>query len=415
MTLGLLAWHGFPAVRLIVHAGICVFYLAAGHSRGSPLAERTKMRLLVCSLVSYGAWLINTGGLSSPLVPLGLGIVLPAILVFDTGKRRALFAGGAAALLLVVAFASATPVGRLVAPLAPEAGRPSLDAILIVAGSLVVTVVNVAGFWSMVTAAYATVASELGSRREELCSMGEERVRELEGAAAELAHEMKNPLASIKALSAHLARYPGFDERTVQRLEVVSSEADRLGAIVDSFLSLSRGLAPLCVGAVRPHAIARELKLLLDERARQAGVGIEVTGGAECEIQADAKKLQRALFYLAMNAVQASAPGQTVTLDIGPGTSAGTVAIRVIDRGEGMCNVALARLQRPPFTTRKGGAGLGVAVARALVNQHGGELSYASVPRQGTTATIALPGEPPARAIAVKIQGESLGEAQRRD
>ncbi len=401
-TMLLLGLRGFPGERVAAHAVICVFYLAACRSRCFPISERSKMRLLFCSLLSFGAWSVNTGGLQSPLLPLGLGIILPALLVFDTGRLRVLFAGGATLVLSGVAALSAVPIGRLAPPIAPVDGRPSIDYLAIVTGSLLVTVVNVSGFWGLVTAAYAKVAVELGHRREELCSIGEDRVRELEGAAANLAHEMKNPLASIKALSAHLARCPTLDPRTVQRLEVVSTEADRLESIVDSFLSLSRGLGELQLESVHPHAVAIELKLLLDERAAEAGVTIEVTGRPEIEVLADARKLQRALFYLTMNAVQASASGQSVTIDVASMTVPGSLAIRIVDHGLGMCHATLERLQRPPFSTRKGGTGLGVAVARALVNQHGGRLRYESVPRHGTTVTIELPARPPARAELLK-------------
>ena len=387
----LLAGRGFPVARVLIHAAICLFYLVACRCPAFPIAEQTKRRLLAFALLSYGGWIANTGGLMSPLVPLGLGVVLPALLVFDTGPQKVFFFVLAAVVLIGVVVVTATPFGHLLPPLAPVAGHPSVDYLVIAAASILVTVVNISGFWGMVTAAYAKVAMELGNRREELCSAGEDRVRELEGAAANLAHEMKNPLASIKALSAHLARCSTLDARTVKRLEVVSTEADRLESIVDSFISLSHGLGELHLEPVRPYAIALELKLLLDERAAQAGVAIDVLGGPDAEIVADARKLQRALFYLTMNAVQASAPGQTVTVQVRPGASADTLAVQVIDRGKGMCHVTLERLQRPPFSTKKGGSGLGVAVARALVNQHGGQLRYESVPRQGTTVTIELP------------------------
>ena len=72
-----------------------------------------------------------------------------------------------------------------------------------------------------------------------------------------LAHEMKNPLASIKCLSAHLARRCSLDAKTVERLEVVSSEADRLESIVDGFLSLSRGLGELAVEPRRGSSRSR--------------------------------------------------------------------------------------------------------------------------------------------------------------
>ena len=122
----------------------------------------------------------------------------------------------------------------------------------LVAGSILVTASQVSAFWGHVAAAYDQVAIELGARREELCSVGEDRTRELEGAAAHLAHEMKNPLASIKCLSTHLARGCSLDARTVERLEVVSAAADRLESIVDGFVSLSRGLGDLNVAAHAP-------------------------------------------------------------------------------------------------------------------------------------------------------------------
>jgi signal transduction histidine kinase len=153
---------------------------------------------------------------------------------------------------------------------------------------------------------------------------------------------------------------------------------------------MSRGLGELHPETVRPKELANELRLLLEARAAEAGVTLEVTGSAELEIFADSRKLHRALFYLTMNAVQASADGQTVTIDVGAPSDGGASQIRVIDRGEGMSNETLERLKRPPFASRKGGAGLGVAVARALIEQHGGCLSYESAPGGGTTATIEL-------------------------
>jgi signal transduction histidine kinase len=141
-------------------------------------------------------------------------------------------------------------------------------------------------------------------------------------------------------------------------------------------------------------------------RAREAGVALEVTGQPELELQADARKLQRALFCLVMNAVQASPSGQTVTVDV---RAAGDNArLAVIDRGVGMSADALERLRRGPSRGRVGGAGLGVAVARTLIEMHGGRLSFESAPGQGTTATVELPQRPPARAPIPRLVPEAL-------
>jgi signal transduction histidine kinase len=301
-------------------------------------------------------------------------------------------------------------VGALVAPLAPRGGHASPESVALVVGSILVTASQVSIFWTHLASAYDKVAIELGDRREQLCSVGEDRTRELEGAAAHLAHEMKNPLASIKCLSAHLARGCSLDARTVSRLEVVSAEADRLESIVDGFLSLSRGLGELTVERARPYELSNELKLLLDARASDAGVTLEVTGRPDLEVEVDAKKLSRALFCVLMNAVQASSSGQTVTVAVGPSQTPAQahVQIKVVDRGEGMSHDVLERLKRPPFTTRPGGAGLGVAVARTLIEQHGGRLEYESAAGQGTTATIELPQHPPLAAAAPRLVPEAL-------
>jgi signal transduction histidine kinase len=389
----LLAVRGFPATRLLFHALVGVFYAVACFYPGPPVTERRKARMLVAGLLAWGAWLVNTGGLASPLLPLGFGMLPPALVILETPRQRKLFAAGALAVLLVAGVLSWSSIGAPRAPLVARGGHVSPEYLLLVAGSVVVTAVGIAGFWSHMTAAYEKVALELGLRREELCSVGEDATRELEGAAAHLAHEMKNPLASIKCLSAHLARGCSLDRRIVERLEVVSSEADRLESIVDGFLSMSRGLGELSLAPTRPHEVAHELKLLLEARAAQAGVTLEVTGRADLEIIADARKLHRALFYLTMNAVQASAAGQAVTIHVDAGASTPAVAsqIKVIDRGRGMTKETLERLKRPPFVGANGGAGLGVAVARALVEQHGGRLEFESAPGRGTTVTVELP------------------------
>ena len=370
--------------------------------------------MLIGGLLSYGAWLANTGSLSSPLIPMGLGMLLPALLIFESHRQKVLFAAGGLGILAVVALLSLWPAGALVAPLAPRDGHASPEFIVLLAASVLVTATHVSAFWSHVAAAYDKVALELGTRREELCSVGEDRTRELEGAAAHLAHQMKNPLASIKCLSAHLARGCSLDAKTVQRLEVVSSEADRLESIVDGFLSLSRGLGDLSLERMRPYELALGLKLLLDVRASEAGVTLELLGRSDLEVDVDGKKLHRALFCLLMNAVQASRAGQTVTIEVKPAPGAtvppcapalpsGRVQITVVDRGEGMSVDILERLKRPPFSTRQEGAGLGVAVARTLVEQHGGHLEYQTAPGKGTTAIIELPARPPQRAAEPRL------------
>jgi two-component system, NtrC family, sensor histidine kinase HydH len=393
-VVGLLAARGFSPIRILVHLGICLVYVAACRYPASRITIQDKIRVLVAALLSYGGWLANTGGIASPLIPLGVGLLSPALLILDGRRQKGCFIAGAAALLLGLAVLSSTSVGGLASPLAPHDGRASLEYVLIAISATVVTAHLLTAFWARVTAAYDQVAIELGTRREELCSEGEDRTRELEGAAAHLAHEIKNPLASIKCLSAHMAQ-GGLDPKTTARLAVVAAEADRLAEIVDSFFLVSCGLNDLSLTATRPYELARELRLLLEVRANEASVSLEVIGETDLVVEADTKKVRRVLFQLMMNAVQASSAGQTVTTEVGS-SPGGDVHVKVIDRGEGMSEEVLRRIERPYFTTREGGTGLGVAVARSLVEQHGGRLEYESAPGRGTTAKVVLPRRPPA-------------------
>jgi signal transduction histidine kinase len=260
--------------------------------------------------------------------------------------------------------------------------------IALACAAVVFSVIKVHHIGTNLSRVYERVALDLTNSREALCDESEDRTRALEGVAARLAHEVKNPLAAIKGLSTHMAR-SASDPKMAERLAIVASEADRLKEIVDGFLSFSRGLDEMKVAAMRPYDLARELVLLLEVRAAEAGVSLEVTGNADLEINADRRQIRQVLLNLVLNAIQASPSGQSVKIQVGQGCTG--ACIQVADHGGGMTPEVLERIRRPYFTTREGGTGLGIAVARGLVEQHGGELKYESAPGKGTTVTIQLP------------------------
>jgi signal transduction histidine kinase len=200
--------------------------------------------------------------------------------------------------------------------------------------------------------------------------------------------EVKNPLAAIKGLSVHMARNAA-DPKTAERLAIVAAEADRLQSIVDGFLSFSRGLDDLRLGPTRPYEVAHELAVLLETRAQEAGVSLEVSGDETLVLDADTRKLRQALLNLVLNGVQASPRGATVHVAVARACEGARLTVR--DDGTGMSPEVLDRIRKPYFTTKEGGTGLGVAVARGLVEQHGGRIEYKSVPGTGTTVTILLP------------------------
>jgi nitrogen-specific signal transduction histidine kinase len=391
-VLVILACRGFPAIRIAVQSGMLLFYVFLFvHQTMRTAPASNKLRTFVASFLAYAICLANTGGLASPLIPLGLGMLTSAAVTLEAPRQRTTFLGVVVVVAMALGMLSHSALGALPPPLAPRDGWPSPEYTVIAMGSLVFVALVVSNFGTLVTTAYERVAMELANRREEICSETEDRTRALEGIAARLAHEVKNPLAAIKGLSTHMARN-ATDEKTAERLSIVAAEADRLQAIVDGFLSFSRGLDELQVAETKPYDLARELTLLLETRATDAGVQLEVQGSRDVELNADPRKLRQALLNVVLNAMQASPAGEKVIIDVGafcPMT--GRTRIRVIDHGTGMAPDVLERIKKPYFTTREGGSGLGVAVARGLIEQHGGQLEYESRPGAGTTVTIDLP------------------------
>jgi len=389
LIVGLLVVRGESAPRAIIQS-VCVGIMAA------LFVGRLFSQSRILSIGSFIFWVLSyfllcgtTGGLASPLlVTLGLmTCVVSMSMQRPTWLRPVLF------LMLVTGFLSLallshTAVGQLVGPLTSTAEGASVEHVCMALFAVTVTMVGIFRMGWTVTSGYERAALELAERREELCSEGENRMRALEGIAARLAHEVKNPLAAIKGLSTHMARN-ATDAKTAERLAIVAAEADRLQSIVEGFLSFSRGLDDLKVAPTRPYEIARELGVLLETRAEEAGVTIATGGDEALVLDADPRKLRQALLNVVLNAIQASPRGSHVQLTVARDCEGSRITVR--DEGVGMTPDVLERIRKPYFTTKEGGTGLGLAVARGLIEQHGGTLEFKSTPRAGTTVTVLLP------------------------
>jgi signal transduction histidine kinase len=396
-VLAILALRGFPAGRLVlqfavflVFSALFAFQASPAHAAlyGTPGKQRTTW--LLAALALFGLSMGNTGGLMSPVLPLVLPMAAGVSVSLSSRADRLVFYGGLVAIFASFAVLAHTAVGTLPPPLAPRDGMPSPEYVIASFGAVALSILHLSQFGTFVKSAYERVALELATRREELCTEGEDRTRALEGVAARLAHEVKNPLAAIKGLSSLVAGQ-ATDPKMAERLSIVAAEADRLRDIVDGFLSFSRGLDELSVAMTKPHELARELVLLLETRAADAQLTLEVTGSVDIEINADVRKLRQVLLNLVLNAMQASPPGEVVTIHVAEKCVDGYLRIQVSDHGVGMTPEALERIRKPYFTTREGGTGLGVAVARGLVEQHGGRIAYESAPGKGTTVSIDMP------------------------
>lgn len=399
-----LALGGMSPGRVLVQVVASVGFVATSvlGPRSAPTSAFCTMKLLGLAIVLLSIG--NTGGLVSPLILLLMPFLMLLPMAMPNGTARAGSLGTIATAFVIIEAYGGGRAGALV----PGSG-PYL---VLAGGTLLYTGVLSSFMGRSFAGAHERLALELATRREELCTEGADRTLALEGVAARMAHEVKNPLAAIKGLSTHMARR-AVDPEMAERLAIVAEEADRLQAIVDGFLSFSRGLDDLRVGRVQPLEVARELTLLLEARAAESGVLLEASGDEALTFQADGRKIRQALLNLVLNALQASRPGGRVRIVVSrhwsrPGVASGdpergAARIRVEDEGAGMTAEVLERIRRPYFTTREGGSGLGVAVARGLVEQHGGTLTIESAPGRGTVVIVELPAAPPAA-----VSGPSL-------
>ena len=234
------------------------------------------------------------------------------------------------------------------------------------------------------------------------------RAERLEGVAelsAALAHEIKNPLASIRSAIEQLSRIPraGEDERTLSAL--VMRESDRLSRLLTEFLDFAR-VRVARTDQVNIADIVREAATLVSSHPdRREGVRVTcaVPDNGPLLVEGDEDLLHRAIFNLTLNAVQASPPDGEVLLEamlldsekmpLGAGFETGSVAVRVSDEGPGISPEIRGRLFDPFFTTKPGGSGLGLAVVHRAIAAHRGLVFFDGTGRDGsgTRFTVILP------------------------
>jgi signal transduction histidine kinase len=240
-------------------------------------------------------------------------------------------------------------------------------------------------------AALARRAEELGRANAELRALQDqlvaaERLAAFGEVTAAVAHGLGNPLAAIRA-SAQVALLDAEGPVRDQLRQIVA-DTDRLRDRMRALLDLGRPVEPRSVPTALDAAVRSAMALVRDRSAAQ-GVRVDVDVPSDlAKVRLDPARFEEALLCLAGNALDAMPAGGALRLTAVPG--AGDVELRVEDTGPGMSSAALARAFEPFFTTKPGGTGLGLALARKLLEATGARLTLESG-SGGTRATIALP------------------------
>ncbi|MCB9633938.1 MAG: HAMP domain-containing histidine kinase [Sandaracinus sp.] len=214
-----------------------------------------------------------------------------------------------------------------------------------------------------------------------------EATRTLTRLSAEIAHELKNPLASVKGLSALVAR--DLEGKTAERMDVLRREVDRMQAILEEFLTYSRPLVPLAPEDVDLATVVRDVITLHEAMAAQRGVELLAKTSEPVRLRCDPRKVRQVLLNVVQNAIEATPAKGKVRLALV--VRENDVSLLVDDEGSGLGELEPGRVFDVGFTTKDTGSGIGLAVARGLARQHGGELVLERRDEGGCRARLVLP------------------------
>ncbi len=223
------------------------------------------------------------------------------------------------------------------------------------------------------------------SRAEHLATMGE--------MAAGLAHEIRNPLAGIAGVIEIIGRDLPKESPARAVLKDVRSEVLHINRIVSELLEIARPKQPdfrkADLNATAEHAV-----MFAKDQAASRGVNIELTKDPDgVVIEHDTGQIHQVLLNLLLNGVQACEEGGKVALQVAHTDE--VVQLTVVDTGKGIPPEMLDNIFRPFFTTKGNGTGLGLSLARRMVEGHGGRLEVSSWVGKGSRFVVLLPKERP--------------------
>jgi signal transduction histidine kinase len=226
------------------------------------------------------------------------------------------------------------------------------------------------------------------------------RERRLEEMRAELiatvSHELRTPLAAVYGAAMTLQRTPAIEQRVREQLiGIIGNQAERLGRIVDDILTASRAAAGEPAASLEPFDATAVAEAVVKDAAARTGRPISLDAEARFHAAGSPEDLRRVLDNLVDNAVKYTPDSAPIEVRVGNGGE--TVRIAVVDSGPGIPRDEQDRIFErfyrldPGMATGVGGTGLGLYIARQLVERMGGHLEVSSEPGEGASFVTELP------------------------
>ncbi|MFP4460136.1 MAG: ATP-binding protein [Candidatus Zixiibacteriota bacterium] len=208
--------------------------------------------------------------------------------------------------------------------------------------------------------------------------------------AAQLAHEIKNPLVSIGGFARNLLKNQDeMDNATLKKLEIIRDETSRIERIVTDLLNFARIQEPH-FSNVNINMIIRKAAEIVQVQLEQKELNIELNLEEDVpEIQIDSEQIHQVLLNLLTNSISATPQGGQIRVE--SRTDDDHLWIEVSDTGPGIDTEYQERIFEPFFTTKSAGTGLGLAISSQIIKKHHGTIWFTSTPEKGTVFHIKLP------------------------
>lgn len=220
-----------------------------------------------------------------------------------------------------------------------------------------------------------------------------ERLSALGWLAAEIAHEIRNPLTVMQMLFHAMMQQIPLDDSTRRDAVLIESKMQQMNRIVDQVLTFAQSSEPQ-LERIDARTLLEDVMLLTRHKMADRKIDVRLRPASEpLHVRADRAQLEQVLLNLVLNAYQAMPQGGLITLSArrGGGAKKPLVLLSVADRGEGISPEQRAKIFEPFLSNRKGGTGLGLALVKKTVESHRGTIDVRSQEGKGTTFTLRLP------------------------
>ena len=346
---------------------------------------------VVLDQITWTAIVYVSGGATSPATFFyAFSCLIGAILIGLRGAVTAAVAGAVSFILLCTAFGQ-----HWILPPPDQSGFyvtrwPDLIYPLLVNGLGILVVAVLAAYLSERLRVAGGALDEANAR-----AMDAERLAVLGRIAAGLAHEIRNPLGSIRGSIEMLGESPMLSSEDKELCAIIRREAIRLNDLVTDMLDLSKPRPPreesIAVVALAGDVVALAAR---SERSASGDVSVVYEGPKDAYFaRGDGAQVRQVMWNLVRNAVQASPAGSTVTVGVAPALAG--VVLRVDDEGPGVTDEARARIFDAFYTTRTHGVGIGLALVKRIIDDHapmGAQIEVVSSERGGASFRITLEG-----------------------